>query len=246
MKNLTNEDVRFLNRAEKVTSFNLTPQDFQSLDYKTAIQYLFVRHFFPSFDTSKLSDGVDMKTLNNHIDKLRSINKARLQLVHKYPMKGFGPGEILLYFLVNDGHLGGGSSAGVDMITKSDFKKYEIKACNKSKDGFAYNFKLGGTFNTADLISEALRLKAKVKAVGEGVNSSAVKLIKETVPDEWKALEEKYRKRAYDNYFRSHEAIFMYNTTSKMGSIFAIKQVRREEIFIDVITSGIIKPRIRL
>lgn len=246
MQSLSKKEVEFLNRAEKVTSFNLLTSDFQSLNNKSAIQFLFKRHFFPNFNLDRLGNGVDMVQLNKLIDTLKTESQTRVRLLHKYPMKGLGPGEILLYFLVNDGYLGGGNSAGVDMTTKGDGKKYEIKSCNQSKDGFAYNFKLGGTFNTSDIISEALKLKTKVKAGGEGVNSSAVKLIKQTVPDEWNALEEKYRARAFDNYFKSHETIFMYNSTSKMGNIFAIKQVKKEEIFIDVITSGIIKPRIRL
>ena len=36
--------------------------------------------------------------------------------IYKYNIKGVGPGEVMLYFLLNNGHLGGGSSAGVDIV----------------------------------------------------------------------------------------------------------------------------------
>lgn len=246
MQNLTPSDMEFLNRAEKVTSFNLQPKDFETNDNKNAIQWLFKSHFFPKFNLDKTGDGIDMNRLNKLIDQLRSENRALLQALHKYPMKGLGPGEILLYFLVKDGYLGGGTSAGVDMTTTSDNKKYEIKACNLSTDKFLFNFKLGGTFNTSDLITEALNLKRDAKAGGEGVNTSAIKEIKKQFPTEWNTLEDKYRDRAYENYFKKHATIFMYNSTSKMGSIITVKNVKKEDIFLDRVTSGIIKPRIKM
>ena len=55
--NVADLDMNFLNRAQKVTSFNLKPTDFQSTKYKAEIQHLFGRSFFPNFDLSQTIKG---------------------------------------------------------------------------------------------------------------------------------------------------------------------------------------------
>ena len=50
-------DSKFLQRAQKVTSFNLSPNDFTSLKYKGEIQFLFKTHFFPKFNLDKTIKG---------------------------------------------------------------------------------------------------------------------------------------------------------------------------------------------
>ena len=60
-------DLDFIKRAEKVTSFNLTTKDFQSLSYKKEIQHLFNKHFFPEFDLNKTVDKINMSSINSLI-----------------------------------------------------------------------------------------------------------------------------------------------------------------------------------
>ena len=46
-------NMEFLNKAEKITQFNIPASDFTNLTYKKEIQYLFKKHFFPSFNLDK-------------------------------------------------------------------------------------------------------------------------------------------------------------------------------------------------
>ena len=242
MKNLNHE---FIKRAEKVTSFNLVSSDFTDLKHKAEIQHLFNKHFFPKFDLNKTVKGVNQNKLNQLIQSLRSENPQMLKALHQYPLKGVGPGEALLYFLIDDGHLGGGSSAGVDLVTTS--KNYEVKAVNVTQDGFASNFKLGATFSLAGLMKRTQDLKKGIGGSGSEVNLSEIAKIKERFPREWEAIEEEFRDLTYKNYFRNHEIIFMINTSAaRMGNIASVKKVKKDEIFFERITSGTIKPRVKL
>lgn len=240
-------DMEFINRAMKVTSFNLKPDDFISLKFKKEIQYLFNTHFFPSFDTSKTIKGVNKDKVNRLVDELKSISKSNLFYLHTYNLKGVGPGEATLFFLIDDAHLGGGASAGVDLVAGT--KKYEIKAVDIDAAGKEVsNFKTGGTFDISRLIARGMDLKKRVGATGEGVNKAAIQKIIEKLPDEWKQLESDYQDAAYNNYFKDHEIIFMNNMKSKadFGKIIAVKRVKKEDIMFERITSGTIKPKVKI
>ena len=60
--NVSELDATFLQRAQKVTSFNLTSKDFISLKYKKEIQHLFRTHFFPKFN---LDNTISTLRMNN-------------------------------------------------------------------------------------------------------------------------------------------------------------------------------------
>lgn len=238
-------DMEFINRAMKVTSFNLKPDDFISLKFKKEIQYLFNTHFFPSFDISKTIKGVDVNKINRLVDELKSISKANLANLHTYNLKGVGPGEATLFFLIDDAHLGGGASAGVDLVAGG--KKYEIKAVDATATE-VFNFKTGGTFDISSLIARAMELKKRVNGGGEGVNQTVIKKIKDQLPDDWKQLESDYQDVAYKNYFKDHEIIFINNMKSKadFGKIITVKKVKKDDIIFERVTSGTIKPRVKI
>ena len=54
---LNTMDLEFLKRAEKVTAFNITAKDFETLRYKAEIQHLFNKHFFPKFKLENTSSA---------------------------------------------------------------------------------------------------------------------------------------------------------------------------------------------
>lgn len=237
-------DKDFIRRATKITSFNLIPKDFESLKYKKEIQTLFNTHFFPEFNLANTSKGVDLSKLNSNIQALKNEDFSLFQNLHKYNLKGIGPGEVTLFFLIDNAHLGGGASAGVDLVVGS--KKYEVKAVDVSSDGYAINFKTGGTFNTSDIIARLMQLKKDVNAGGEGVNKSALEAIKRKYPDELENIKNTYVDRVYENYFKNHEIIFIRNTTRKMGNIEAIIKPKKNQIQLEVVTSGVIKPKVKI
>lgn len=249
-------DIEFLNRAQKITSFNLKTADFETMKYKAEIQHLFHRHFFPKFDLGKtISGDITMNAANKIIKELKSIDKAAFSKLHFYNLKGVGPGEATLFFICDKAILGGGGSAGVDVIIAGS--KYEVKAAQYSKaTGTVYGFKLGGTVPLGDMVTKAVALKNQLgmTTAGKGqneVNKSQIEAIRKKFPRDWKAIEMQYAKVAY-RYFGTTPVIFINNNgtggrlTADGGEIVAIKKVTLNDIQIDTITQGTIKPRVKI
>lgn len=237
-------DLEFIAKAEKVTSFNLSAADFQSLQYKKEIQYLFGKNFFPKFDLKKTIKSVDANKINALIRELKSIDNGLFQKLHSYNLKGIGPGETTLFFLVDTAHLGGGSSAGVDLVAGS--KKYEIKAVKVSRDRFASDFKLGGTVPLSDIMTDLNTLREKMKLGGSKTEMSGA-IIAEMIsknPVAFAKIENSFRAKAYE-YFKNHEVIFI-NNGSNLGNIEAVAHIEADQIFIERVTSGTVKPKIKL
>jgi len=241
-------DLEFLKRAEKVTAFNIQASDFTSNKYKSEIQHLFNKHFFPKFDISSALSIVDMPKLNKLISQLKREDASAFKTLHSYPLKGVGPGEATMFFLLSDGHLGGGSSRGVDLVVGS--KKYEIKAVNLSANGKTMNnFKIGGTVDLSKIISSAVALKKQAvpnySNADTEINTKQIQLIEQMFPKEWKAIKQEYQNKAY-SYFKGHEVIFINNSPAKLGEIISIKKVKKSDIELERITSGTVKPMVKV
>lgn len=241
-------DMEFISRAMKVTSFNLVSKDFESLKHKKEIQHLFNLNFFPNADMSKMLDRVDQKKMNAVIATLRKENSSNFESLYRYNIKGVGPGEVMLYFILNNGHLGGGSSAGLDLVVGS--KGYEVKAVDYSPQGYVNNFKVGGTFSMADIMRGVQDLK-KAAGLGSGseVNGGHLAAIEKQFPEEIKRYYDQYADVTYKNYFKNHEIIFLSNKKGggyQLGDVIAVMQVKKEQIRFERITSGTIKPRVMM
>lgn len=249
-ENVETFDASFIKRATKVTSFNLQARDFESLTYKKEIQYLFKTYFFPNFDLGNTVNGFQVDRINGLVDALKSENAKALAALHKYSLKGVGPGEVLMYFLIKDAHLGGGSSAGVDLVVGSE--QYEIKSVERHSSGYVYGFKLGGTVNIADITQDIVALAKQFKddlrlTRPTEIGKVALQKLSELAPREYNEIVGRYRKAAYDGYFKLHPIIFMYNTGKRnMGKIIAVQNVQLNDIDIDAVTSGTIKPKVTL
>lgn len=241
-------DLEFIRRAERVTSFNITTKDLETLKHKVELQHLFNKHFFPNFDISRTIDSVDMAKLNALIaDLKREDGGTTFPKLHSYNLKGVGPGEATLFFLINGAHLGGGSSAGVDLFVGSN--KYEVKAVKVSSDRYATDFKLGGNVPLADLMQEFDKLRVALKLPGNRteMSGSVVKQMQEKAPFEYRSIVDRYAEVAYENYFKAHEVIFINNAAGpKLGFIEAVKQVKKSDIHVERVTSGTIKPKVKL
>jgi hypothetical protein len=263
----SNLDAAFLKRAQKVTSFNLRAADFESTQYKAEIQHLFRTHLFPDFDLSQTMTGPpNVAQLNKRIDILKRQNFGNYNKLHFYNLKGVGPGEATLYFLLDDAHLGGGGSAGVDLVIGS--KQYEVKASLYSAaDNTVYGFKLGGTAALGKMVNELVRLKNELglKSAGKGQNEVGPKnleAIQKAYPNEYRKLENDYARTA-GQYFGKTPVIFINNNASvkldpddpvekvrllsnAAGNVLAIKSVNTKDIKIQTVTQGTIKPRVKI
>ena len=165
--------------------------------------------------------------------------------------------EATLFFLLDNAHLGGGSSAGVDIVISGT--NYEVKAGNLPGDGGGkeiIGFKLGGTVPIAKEVKAALEIRdvdPKIARLGRertGVNGSQIKAIMKDrkLAARWKKeVEIPYAKEAA-KYLGKNKIIFMINTTpaSRIGEVAAIMKPKLADISIDVVTQGTIKPRVKI
>jgi hypothetical protein len=260
MVSLSKLDGEFLQRAQRVTSFNLRGDDFTSLKYKAEIQHLFGVHFFQGFDLNTTIKGQPKaRELNTLIKKLKSINARNFKALHEYNLKGVGPSEATLFFLLDDGHLGGGSSKGVDLVIGSS--NYEVKAGDYSAPRgetkkFFKNFKLGGTVPLDRIVSRAFKLRdtnREIKAMAtekNGVSSSQIKAIlaDPILGPQWKSqVEAPYIKLAY-KYLSENPLICMINTTpaAMKGECLFIGKPKLSQVHLDVVTQGTIKPKLAI
>src|SRR6056300_958958 len=197
-------DFEFIRKAERVTSFNLAEKDFMTNKYQKEIRYLYTKNFFPKFDTKLFVKKVDITALNKAIAALMRENNANFYSLYNFKPGGMGPGEVLMFFLVDNAELGGAGSAGVDLVVKG--KKYEIKAAQITGDRkFAYGFKLGATFPTSAIEKKASDLKKQTKQPGSvsEINKDDIAAIRRQFPGEWEKIEKEYAKVSYDNYFKN-------------------------------------------
>ena len=184
-----------------------------------------------------------------------------LDLLQLNAGSGLGPGEALLYFLLDGVTIGGGSSAGVDVIDGGT--KYELKAVKLRKnDMMLTDFKLGGTVDISGIQKGLMDLKKAMLEtlpnVKEGEktginndhikafqNSKVKKVIKERGLTNYEDLEKEFQELAYNEYFKAHPIIFMGSKAankSEFGRIFAIMDVQKEDIRMHQVTSSTIKP----
>jgi len=236
-------DAKFLSRAENNPSLNLIGQDFNTIKgRKHEIQYLIKKHFFPKFDLSNtLDDTVIKKEKVNHIiDLLKSENADKFEVLFNFRPIGVGPGEALLYFIYDKAVLGGGSKSGDIFIGGNE---YEVKGVKMKGEKEVYDFRLGGTVPIADIMKQLINLSGKEKEI----SGSDIAAIKANKPEEFKKIEHEFAKIAYDHYFSKHDVIFFNNGTGEeRGSVISVKKVHESDIRIERVTSGVIKPIVKI
>ena len=257
-------DLDYINKCSVSNAFKIDTKDLQSLTFKSEIRFLICRKYFPELQTSDifLPKITTAKELNKSLSTIASLNPgAMLDLLQLNAGSGLGPGEALLYFLLDGVTIGGGSSAGVDVIDGGT--KYELKAVKLRKnDMMLTDFKLGGTVDISGIQKRLMDLKKamletlpKVKE-GEktGINkdhikafqnSKVKKVIKERGLTNYEDLEKEFQELAYNEYFKAHPIIFMGSkgaNKSEYGRIFAIMDVQKKDIRMHQVTSSTIKP----
>ena len=249
-------DSEFMARATKVRSFDLRGADFESLKFKAEIQHLYATYQFPGFDLETTGKGLDVKRVNKAIDKLKSLDRGNFNALYDFQPKGVGPVEALLYFLVDDAVLGGGTSAGIDI--KVGGNNYEVKAAQLSGDKkFVYGFRLGGTVDVTKEVSSLVKLKKQLgfETKGKGqneVNKTQLAAIQQKFPRDYKRAVDSYVTKAY-RYLSANPVIFFNNNrstggrlTGAAGNLIAVKNVKKTDVMIDVVTQGGIKPKVKL
>jgi hypothetical protein len=245
-------DKAFIKRATRITSFNLTSADFTSLKNKIEIQTLYQQHMFPSFSPEKALGTITTSEYNKLVALLKKDDASQYEKLHNLSLKGVGPGEAVMYLLTQKGHLGGGSSAGVDLVNGSS--KYEVKAAkwkSKTKKDSVSDFKLGGglvgmTQIETDIQNLAFELGLKPKGSAE-ISGKVFEEMRKLDPNKYNEIEGRYQKLA-GSYFGNHDTIFLQTEKNQpdFGEILAIKKVRPSDITMERFTSKSIKPIVRI
>lgn len=246
-------DTSFIKRATQVTAFNLTANDFTSLQYKEEIQYLYKQHMFGSFDPNTTLSVLTANEYNKLVKVLKKDSKDLYEKLHNLPLRGVGPGEAALFLLTKNGYLGGGSSAGVDLVVGT--KKYEVKAVkwkSKTKKDYVADFKLGGNITgMTQLESEIQRAfyeAGYTSSPGTAeIKGSLFEKFQAENPNVYNSFEKRYQDLAI-GYFANHETVFVQTESnqSDFGEIIAIKQVKATDIKMERYTSRSIKPLIKV
>ena len=230
-------DIDYITEAQKPAAFNIDSSEFRSIKRKKEIQHIISKFWFnDKFDF--LNGDININDVNEKIEYLKKTNSCNFKNLFRYQKTGFGPGEILLYFLNDDVYLGGGNSSGLDATVNISNKTYEVKSVKKNlKNNCVYDFKMGGTLNLIDIIKDLQNLYGENKSE---IKSSLMNELSKKYPKKYNEIEEKFRDVAV-SYFKDHETIFFNNVT---GDIIHIGKLNREQIFMDRVTSNTIKPKI--
>ena len=246
-------DDNFIKRATRVTSFNLNSADFTTTKYKSEIQYLYREHMFSSFNPDDSLKTLDKHEYNRLVDILKNDDKEQYEKLHNLQLKGVGPGEAVLYLLTKDGHLGGGSSAGIDLVVGSS--KYEVKAVkwkSKAKKDYVADFKLGGnipgmTQLEADLQRSFYEMGYTSTPGAPEIKGSLFALFKKENPDAYNDLEKRYQNLA-QSYFGSHDTVFIQTESNQpdFGEIISIQRVQGSDIEMERYTSRSLKPIVKV
>lgn len=237
-------DKSFLDRAETYTVFNIISDDITSIKFKKEIRSLINKHWFPNIDESSIYlKKITKGNINKSINKLKKINQENFDKLYSYNMKGLGPGELLLFYLVDEVVLGGSFQPFPDVILKD--KRYEVKATkefnHKVLDGrFLNDFKLGGTLNLSHIMVD---LKKLAKSDNSEIPTSKINDLRRY--KRYQKIEKRFREEV-SNYFNRNIIFLNNNKKDSKGEIISIKKILPQDIFIDRMTSGTIKPLIRI
>ena len=248
----------FIRKAEKVTKFNIDVSDLTP-ELQPSVRYLYVKNQFPKFgEKDMFLKKFNVSDINKCIAALKKENNTAFYNMYQFDQSGIGPGELMLYFLIDGARVGGGGSAGVDLFVGG--KEYEAKSVtfNIGRQQIE-GFKLGGKGELAPILSKAQTLKKKYpdemiaankgksNAISE-INRSQMDKLKQLEPRAWADIERSYSKVAGD-YFSGTNIVFMYSKAAsgnKVGQIIAAGQIDSKAVELQAITSGTIKPSINL
>lgn len=239
-----NYDSTYVNNALRVTSVSIPKNDFYSLTHKESIREVFLRQFIKEssgkvWDWDKvIISRANVSDINRSIREFKRF-VSDFKLIFNYPFKG--PGEVLLYLIIESAVLKSDRDGEVDMST--NFGNYQIKSATTTDD-LIKNIRTGG-IDVSDIAVALKKLKAQVGLTEkpDRVLISDIAEIKQRNIDAYNVIEKQYQDRAYKEYFSKFE-LLVFNSKTMEATI--IKDVKKSDIGIERYTDGIIKPTIKI
>lgn len=263
-------DRDYIRKALSIRSIDIKGTDFNSDKRKKEIQFMLATQWFPKFPMEMIQDTMTVSSknkINKAIDYLRNNYYSNFMRLWNFPAAGIGPGEAMLYFLVNKAIVGGGSSAGVDIMILNG-KKYELKAAtiSASNPKIAAGFRLGGTVQVSDFVRQVVQFKRTLglKFGGSGeeeVNKADLQIIRQKYPTEMKRLEDEFQIKAHNYLAKNDLVLFNNNRVSAKvkdeeargnlkrdvgGRIEFIGKVKKSQVRLAQISQGKPKPEVIL
>lgn len=235
---MANDDIaQFVKRATRVTSLNLVQRDVEVLTYKQKIRELISDHISPGIDWNQATTNIITKEeINKKINHIRT--NANLDVLYNYKLKG--PGEFLLFLIINDAVLMPDKQGEVDMTIGG--AEYQVKSYRTSDD-YVKDLRLSG-FEISDIASKLMALKELVGLPKTGgVTKSEIDKIKRVKLTEFESIQKQYREMIYEEYFKSVTFMFL---DSPSKSVKAIRNVQEKDITIQRYESGTIRPTIKI
>ena len=163
---------------QKPSRFSFSTSDFNEINknkYKATIRTIFYETWFPGInikDARHKPYSITVDSLNKCIKAFKAVDNSRkFDLLFDYTLKGLGAGEVLLYLIIDESYIMGGSSAAVDLTARGI--EFEIKSAMFNQGSkFYYDFTFGGTI-IDDTIKDALFELGK-NTEGSGISQNAV------------------------------------------------------------------------
>lgn len=239
--NLNSEQKKTLDEfIRKNSSIRLNTSS-MSLNEKnqTTIRYFYLINKF-NLDKSPFINGVDKSRINSAISMLKTNNSSSLNEMYNFkPKKDAGPGEFLLYFLINSSSIEG---IGDLKLNGQTFEVKSTKITNSFGGKHAYDFETG-TYNSFDTIS---KLNLLAKELFNQKDADFNKLKKSQIDEmrsnkKYKEIEMSYAKNVVENYFKNDDVIFFDRKTQLIESI---KKVKPSDIAIYRVDRGSVYPLI--
>jgi len=266
---LKEEDNLFIKKALGRISFNIKDSEFVLKNQK-AIRRLYAQNQFPNLTEDLFVDGLKKDDINKSIKKLKENRDYKDVYNYKYGKQG--PGELILYLIINDISLAGQLPG--DVITKNN-GSYEVKAVQKTAKGiyadqytgfFLGAFKANANPDKVDVdveknVPSTLKTVLKIKELAvkykditgftsETKTDVGGKIINTMrthprIKTEFAPLEKDFAKLAYQ-YFKEFPVIFFDNrkNQSTYGEILEICKVPQDRIQIERITQDKMKPAV--
>ena len=202
---------------------------------KKRIRAILKNHFgYDNFGIDNIS-STDEKTLNAAIQLIK--NKLEFNfLFNMFNGRGLGPGEIMLYYLIDDFFIY--EHDEYDAID-SKSTKIEIKSVRHRQETKEYNdFRIKQSINPSAVIKQLRNLTG---TMGD-VPTSDIKKLKMSNPEEYEKIRQEYIKSALP-YFKNKTVLLI--NKRKMEIAYINSSIQSSDIDIDRISSGVLRPTLR-
>ena len=245
IRELTKEEREYKDSILGIRTITIPKGDFTKAN-SYAIQQLYCEHYFKNINQSELltDSEVNVTNLNALIRKIKQSGK--FEDIFNYKPEGMGPGEVMMYFLIADGHLGGQNERG-DLTVGTT--KYEVKVPEILADGRTANDVRiaggGGTPLMRQVMTELTDIERKLKISG-GLKYSNLKIMEKAEPEAYRLMEDKFRKGVAE-YFSGKKVIIIRGNGSERGQVMKIiDKVTEDMVSLYRVTGSEFKATIKL